>query len=229
MPEEKKLLRGCIESIGVMEAFLKHIDRSNVDEVAKGNKYFSWVKTKTEKVISEETLDIPSKFLPMRIDDYEYQRKNSTTKSLISKYYKEVQLPNKKIHKKDMTKIQGISAEEIEYLTYNLVFVPKSVFWVDFGFNIGSEFGGHHPAVMIRKAGQSLLVVPISSTHVNRTLPYVVDIPQIYGFSQTKPRWTSVDRVISISPKRVDFNGTVGNISTSVFNTIKNGIKNRYT
>ena len=37
------------------------------------------------------------------------------------------------------------------------------VFWIDFGFNIGQEFGGKHPAIILRVSGQQVFVLPLSS------------------------------------------------------------------
>ena len=38
-----------------------------------------------------------------------------------------------------------------------------SVIWVEFGFNIGAEFGGKHPAIVLRRTGSSIFVLPLSS------------------------------------------------------------------
>ena len=38
-----------------------------------------------------------------------------------------------------------------------------AVVWIEFGFNIGNEFGGRHPAIILRKTGKSVFVVPLSS------------------------------------------------------------------
>lgn len=38
-----------------------------------------------------------------------------------------------------------------------------SVVWVEFDFNIGNEFGGRHPAIVLRKTDNSIFVVPLSS------------------------------------------------------------------
>ncbi|MBQ7902085.1 MAG: hypothetical protein IJ365_09020 [Clostridia bacterium] len=32
-----------------------------------------------------------------------------------------------------------------------------SVVWIEFGFNIGAEFGGKHPAIVLRKTSSSVL------------------------------------------------------------------------
>ena len=44
-----------------------------------------------------------------------------------------------------------------------VLFKRGNVIWLDFGFNIGNEFGGVHPAVILKNFDNDLLVVPISS------------------------------------------------------------------
>ena len=41
--------------------------------------------------------------------------------------------------------------------------VRGDVVWVEFGFNIGEEFSGRHPAVVLKNGGKTLLVLPITS------------------------------------------------------------------
>lgn len=44
-----------------------------------------------------------------------------------------------------------------------VLFKRGNVIWLDFGFNIGNEFGGMHPAVILKNFDNDLFVVPISS------------------------------------------------------------------
>ena len=38
-----------------------------------------------------------------------------------------------------------------------------NVVWIDFGFNIGNEFGGMHPAIILKNFDNEIFVLPISS------------------------------------------------------------------
>ncbi len=44
-----------------------------------------------------------------------------------------------------------------------VLFKRGNVIWLDFEFNIGNEFGGMHPAVILKNFDNDLFVVPISS------------------------------------------------------------------
>ena len=48
-------------------------------------------------------------------------------------------------------------------ITKKAVLKRGNVVWIDFGFNIGNEFGGMHPAVILKNFDKDLFVVPISS------------------------------------------------------------------
>lgn len=90
------------------------------------------------------------------------------------------------------------------------------VVWVDFGFNIGKEFGGKHPALILRVTSnyQSLLVLPIDGgtddeniINKRRKKGYWFEIEHICGM-KCMSRWANVHRITEISSIRVDFNNT---------------------
>lgn len=87
------------------------------------------------------------------------------------------------------------------------------IVWVDFGFNIGEEFGGKHSAVILRTLSnnKSLTVLPIdgksNNVEVERNREchdYWVKIPKIYGMAKVV-RWANVYRIKEVSSIRVDF------------------------
>jgi hypothetical protein len=45
-------------------------------------------------------------------------------------------------------------------MLHNLVLIRGNVIWVEFGFNIGCEFGGKHPAIILKNIGEDLIVAP---------------------------------------------------------------------
>lgn len=65
------------------------------------------------------------------------------------------------------------------------------VVWVEFGFNVGEEFSGRHPAVVLKNGEKTLLVIPITSK--NPTPKQInsnnyLEINNIYNFKPMK-RW----------------------------------------
>ncbi len=92
------------------------------------------------------------------------------------------------------------------------------IVWVDFGFNIGEEFGGKHPAVILRTLSnnKSLTVLPIDGKSSNGEVEkyrechdYWVKIPFVYGMSKAV-RWANVYRIKEVSSIRVDFSCSHG-------------------
>lgn len=102
-----------------------------------------------------------------------------------------------------------------------------SVVWVEFGFNIGAEFGGKHPAIVLRRTGSSIFVLPLSSQKPSQIKPYHVKIEKVYGFKNLI-RWTNVLKLKNVSLQRIDINASVGNVKGEVLNEINKAIKNTH-
>ncbi len=88
------------------------------------------------------------------------------------------------------------------------------VIWVEFGFNIGEEFSGRHPAVVLKNGGKTLLVLPITSklpSPKQLSSKIYVELGRIYNFKNMK-RWVNIFNIIPISIERIDFTKKKGNI-----------------
>lgn len=53
--------------------------------------------------------------------------------------------------------------DAIELIMRSIVLVRKAVVQVDFGYNVGTEFGGRHPAIILKNLKDSLIVIPYTS------------------------------------------------------------------
>lgn len=98
-----------------------------------------------------------------------------------------------------------------------------NVLWTDFGFNIGSEFGGKHPAVIIRKMGKGIYVIPLDSGKIpdeKKDKSYFVSIPYIHDFPKL-PRHCNVYNLTKIDPRRFDFNNVCGKIHGKTMDKIR--------
>lgn len=102
--------------------------------------------------------------------------------------------------------------------------IRGSVVWIEFGFNIGNEFGGRHPAIILRKTGSSIFVVPLSSQEPSEKKDYHVKIDKVYGF-KNMIRWTNVLKLQNVSIQRVDMSSSIGNVKGSVLNSINDALK----
>lgn len=78
-----------------------------------------------------------------------------------------------------------------------------NIVWVDFGFNIGSEFGGRHPAIILKRLKQinQILVIPLDSSSDNpiteqkrESSDYWIKIQgeEIWGMQDNIVRWANV-------------------------------------
>ena len=95
----------------------------------------------------------------------------NTAKTTLDNYYeihKDEDFSNKRNTPKDYfewidkkTKIIINSSEFVE--KSKKCIVRGDVIWVEFGFNIGEEFSGRHPAIVLKNGGKTLLVLPITS------------------------------------------------------------------
>ena len=97
-----------------------------------------------------------------------------------------------------------------------------NIVWVDFGFNIGSEFGGRHPAIILKRLRQinQILVIPLDSSSDNpiteqkrESSDYWIKIQgeEIWGMQDNIVRWANVFNIVQISNLRVDFFDLNGN------------------
>ena len=94
------------------------------------------------------------------------------------------------------------------------VIVRGDVIWVEFGFNIGEEFSGRHPAVVLKNGGKTLIVLPITSkqpTEKQLASKTYIELGKIYNF-KTMKRWVNIFNINPISIERIDFTKKKGNI-----------------
>ena len=104
----------------------------------------------------------------------------------------------------------------------SLVLIRKAVVWVDFGYNIGTEFGGRHPAIILKNLKDSLVVIPLSS-QVPKSMEYSVRVDKVYGFPEM-PRYANVTRIAQVSLSRVHFE-KFGDVRPAVLKEISDRLK----
>ena len=138
----------------------------------------------------------------------------NTTKNTLDKYYdihKDEDFSNKRNTPKDY--LEWVDKKKI--IINSPEFIEKSkeciirgdVVWVEFGFNIGEEFSGRHPAVVLKNGGKTLLVLPITSkqpTEKQLASKTYVELSKIYNFKSMR-RWVNIFNINPISIERIDF------------------------
>lgn len=165
------------------------------------------------------------------ISQEELENSKNNSKKQIDKMYSVTNMESNDERKRTNNYLQWISTKT-QYVMDEAAFVCDkedklvrgAVVWVEFGFNVGDEFGGRHPAIILRKTPTSIFVVPLSSQEPNIKKDYHVKIEKVYGF-RNMVRWTNVLTLQNVSIQRVDTNASIGNVKGSVLNDINNALK----
>jgi len=224
----KEAYLGCLKKL---RQFRKSLTTDK--DLKRGRLYFSWLETKTDKVQNEQddmyiyNNIVKSTLHNYKIDNFSYNRANKTLKKVIDnnyaikKNYRVFNNPN-------------ITFEDAMLIAKKLLFRRGNVVWIDFGFNIGNEFGGMHPAVILKNFDKDIFVVPVSS---KKPIEYekiekdfedgiiteeeckerkekvtgVVQLDDIVGFKKMT-RWANITRIRKVSLLRLNFSGTIGRI-----------------
>ena len=102
--------------------------------------------------------------------------------------------------------------------------IRGSVVWVEFGFNVGNEFGGKHPAIILRKTGNSVFVIPLSSQKPDKIQKWHVKVDKVYKFKDLT-RWANVLKLQNVSIQRIDTNASIGNVKGKVLDDINQALR----
>lgn len=221
-----------------------------VDKDIKRRKlYFTWIKDKTEKIENEKDDNYIYKNIVkyalcnFKIDDFSYKKANKLLKKVIDTNY--ILKKNYRIFNNP-----NISFDDTMLITRKLLLKRGNVVWIDFGFNIGNEFGGMHPAVILKNFDKDIFVLPVSS---KKPIEYekiekdfeegkisqeecdkrkdkvteIVQLDNIIGFKEMT-RWANITRMRKVSILRLNFSGTIGRIDGKYINTISSKISKEF-
>ena len=178
-----------------------------------------------------------------KIDKYNYERLTQKLKEVVDGNY--IIKDNNYIFNNSK-----ISYNDAMLITRKILLKRGNVVWVDFGFNIGNEFGGMHPAVILKNFDNELFVVPISSKkpkeyikieqdlkegliteeeskNRKEKLNSILQIDSIYRFKEMT-RWADITRIKKVSILRLNYSGTIGKISGNYINSLSNKISKEF-
>ncbi len=233
-----------INCLRKLRTFRKNLKTDN--DIKRGKLYFTWIKDKTEKIENEKTEEFIYKNIIQytlknyKIDTYTYERLDRKLKSIVNDNYI---LKNNNYIFSNMTITKG----DVLLLAKRILFKRGNVVWIDFGFNIGNEFGGMHPAIILKNFNSELFVLPISSKEPKEFIKIeqeykdgkitleecekkkskiteVVQIDSIYRFKDMT-RWANITRMKKVSILRLNFNGTIGKIDGKYLSIINEKIR----
>ena len=123
-------------------------------------------------------------------------------------------------------KIELVSKEKDFRIPAGVDIRRTKVFWIDFGFNIGQEFGGKHPALILRVSGEKVFVLPLSSQapeEDKKNEPMFVKIPIVHDFP-SMTRWANVLNICCVSIQRIDFDSPAGRVPGKFMGKISEAI-----
>lgn len=231
----------CLKSL---RNFRKNLQTDK--DIKKGKLYFSWIVDKTEKIRHETDVNyiynnlVNHTLINYKIDKYTYERLNNPLKNIVKCNYSF-------INNNYIFNNPNIPKEDLLLLARNIIFKRGNVVWIDFGFNIGNEFGGMHPAIILKNFGNELIVLPISSkkpkeykiieqeynegksTHQElenkkNSITEIVQIDKIYRFKDMI-RWVNITRIRKVSILRLNFKGTIGKVDGKYLSIINGKIR----
>lgn len=240
----KQIYLKCLRKLREFRKTIK-----NDKDAKKGKLYFSWLIDKTDKIEKEDDEEyIYNNILKYtlknyKIDEFSYNKASNELKKVIDNNY--ITKKNYRIFNN-----MNISKEEIRLLAKKILFRRGNVVWVDFGFNIGNEFGGMHPAIILKNFENDLFVLPVSS---KKPIEYtkiendffenkisedeckkrkdrvneIVQLDSIIGFKEIT-RWANITRMKKVSLLRVNFSGTIGRVDGKCMGTITRKISEEF-
>lgn len=214
-------------------------------DIKRGKLYFSWLKIKTEKIKNEQDEEyiyrniVKYTLKNYVINKYIYNKSNKTVKSIIKANYTFKD-------NKYMFSNENISMEDTKMLMKYVLLKRGNVVWMDFGFNVGNEFGGMHPAVVLKNLDNDLFVIPISSkkpieyVRIEKDLEdgkitldeckkqkseitEIIELDNINSFKRML-RWARITRMKKVSILRLNFSGTIGTLDGKYMNSISDKI-----
>lgn len=189
-------------------------------EEKRSSLYLEWISKQSKLFdIEKSPLVIPDKIFPKEITSFAFGKNNSTIQVKINKYYTK-STDGKKYFRNTTT----IDANDAEDLLHHLVFLRGNVVWIEFGFNIGCEFGGKHPAIILKDLGDALIVAPLTSGTLENPKSAEVVIDVVFNLPP-RDRYTNITRITPISIYRVDMDSPIGSIRSRKMKEIFNAMK----
>lgn len=211
--------RSFDNTVATLRRHFTQIDRHEPEQIKLANEYYKWTALKTDLILEEKSFQIPATALPNTIKPTAFKWLRPEKQSVVSRYYR--------YDKETDTYIISVRKETVpedalEMIVRSLVLIRKHVVWVDFGYNIGTEFGGRHPAIILKNLKDSLIVIPLSSQEP-KTMDYNVKVEKVYGYP-LMPRWANVTRITQVSLSRVHFE-KIGDVKPYILTQISEKMK----
>lgn len=207
------------EMLSALQNHFANINLSEPESIKLANEYYKWTHLKTDLISDEKSFRIPVSALPSTIKPSSFQWLHADKQTVVGRYYRYDRETDQYIIS---VRKDAVPDEDVRIIVRSLVLIRKAVVWVDFGYNIGTEFGGRHPAIILKNLKDSLVVIPLSS-QVPKSMEYSVRVDKVYGFPEM-PRYANVTRIAQVSLSRVHFE-KFGDVRPAVLKEISDRLK----
>lgn len=207
------------ETVSTLQKHFCQFNHEEPEQIKLANEYYKWTTLKTNLILDEKSFQISPIALPNVIKPANFQWLHPEKQTIVSKYYRYDKDTDKYII---TVKKEDVPNEALELIVRSLVLIRKAVVWVDFGYNIGTEFGGRHPAIILKNLKDSLIVIPLSSQEP-KVMDYSIKVDKVYGYP-LMPRWANVTRITQVSLSRVHFE-KIGDVKPAILAQISEKMK----
>lgn len=188
--------------------------------------YCKWIQSKCDYLLKErEPFCVDRNHIPRTIQKVSYEYFSQKIGKVLDLYYSF----EDNVYVRNKTEMTSEDATTIYCAMY---LQPRKIVWIDFGFNIGKEFGGRHPAVILKNVGNNTLIVSPLSTNSNNLAPsktvVTLSSKDVYNMSAEKNRFMSINRITNVSVYRVDTTSKVGSLCKEKYNELIEKIREYY-
>lgn len=189
--------------------------------------FYKWIRSQCQYLEKEQfPFVVTQANIPRRLSISTYNYFQSSISTLLSTYYVLSGIE----YVRNST---AMFDEDATAIYCKLFLNPRSVVWIDFGFNIGKEFGGKHPAIILKNINNDVLIVaPVSTNVDNRhtASDTVITFSQrdVFNLPSLRDRFTNITRITPVSVYRLDVTSKVGSISKTKYQELIQKISNYY-
>lgn len=211
------------QAVTKIQDWVATLNLENPDDLKRGHHYLDWLAKKTGHIQDEQNHGIPENVIPQVIPAAQFNWLPPALQAALSLYYTQ-DTNDPSIYK---LSLPTLTQSQILYLAKTLLLTRGNVVWIDFGFNIGEEFGGKHPALILKGISEVLVVIPLS-TQLPDDLADLEDFEVYVDKVHKLPprgRLANVFRIVTVSVRRVDWASGIGYVKGTILDDITKAMK----
>lgn len=189
--------------------------------------FCKWIQTHCDFLEKEQQpFHASQNQVPQTLNAVSYNFLSNKISQLLSKYY---EFDGIQYHRNSAT----LSDAACTAIYCNYYLRPRNIVWVDFGFNVGREFGGKHPAIILKNLNNEVLIVaPVSTnknnSHTESGTVITFTASDMYNMPSIRERFTDITRITPVSVHRLDTNSKIGSLKKQKYQELLQKIRVYY-